>query len=50
MLGLSNRLGFLAAFGWCRNDIGAPQPVAIYIFGSMTLELIRSRKPANRVY
>ncbi len=36
MLGLSRRLRFLAAFGWCRNDIGAPQLVAIYIFVPMT--------------
>ena len=29
MRGFSSRLRFLAAFGWCRNDIGEPPPIGI---------------------
>ena len=40
MRGFSGRLRFLAAFGWCRNDIGESPPVGISIFVPMT-EVIR---------
>ena len=36
MRGLSKRLRFPAAFGWCRNDTRGPQPVGIPIFEGMT--------------
>ena len=55
MHGFSSRLRFLAAFGWCRNDMGEPPPVGITYFRTndilvqMTLELIPSKKPAHGV-
>ena len=32
MRGFSSRHRFLAAFGWCRNDMGEPPPVGITYF------------------
>ena len=40
MRGFSRRLRFLAAFGWCRNDMGDPPPVRIPLFVPMTLGYI----------
>ena len=50
MRGFSSRLRFLAAFGWCRNDMGEQPPVDIrYLFRTMSNQQATLRRSVHRI-